>query len=97
MSNRKAIANFESTQVIGAIEKTATIISTTGSMLTACGHVTAFAHSETNLSWRPWYFVRQQSSTLARHQCVAADSVPSETVSLALFWLRGIIRGPTVI
>jgi len=30
MSNRKAIANFESTQVIGVIEKTATIISTTG-------------------------------------------------------------------
>lgn len=29
MSNRKAVANFESTQVIGIIEKTATIISTT--------------------------------------------------------------------
>jgi predicted PhzF superfamily epimerase YddE/YHI9 len=66
-------------------------------MLTACGHVTAFAHSETNLSWRPRYFVRQRSSTLAGHQCVAADRVLCETVSLALFWLRGIIRGPTVI
>jgi len=29
MSNRKAVANFESTQVIGIIDKTATIISTT--------------------------------------------------------------------
>jgi hypothetical protein len=29
MSNRKAVANFESTQVIGIIEKTATITSTT--------------------------------------------------------------------
>jgi hypothetical protein len=29
MSYRKAVANFESTQVIGIIEKTATIISTT--------------------------------------------------------------------
>jgi hypothetical protein len=28
MSNRKAVANFESTQVIGIIEKTATITST---------------------------------------------------------------------
>lgn len=97
MSNGKAVANFESTQVVGIIEKTATIISTTGYMLTACGHVTAFAHSETNLNWRPRYFVRQRSSTLAGQQCVAADRVHSETVSLALFWLRGIIRGPTVI
>lgn len=29
MSNRKAVANFESTQVVGIIEKTATIISAT--------------------------------------------------------------------
>jgi hypothetical protein len=29
MSNGKAVANFESTQVIGIIEKTATITSTT--------------------------------------------------------------------
>jgi hypothetical protein len=28
MSNRKAVASFESTQVVGIIEKTATIIST---------------------------------------------------------------------
>jgi hypothetical protein len=28
MSNGKAVANFESTQVVGIIEKTATIIST---------------------------------------------------------------------
>jgi len=31
-------------------------------MLTACGHVAAFAQSETNLSWRPRYFLRQRSS-----------------------------------
>jgi len=30
MSNGKAVANFESTQVVGIIEKTTTIISTTG-------------------------------------------------------------------
>jgi hypothetical protein len=75
MSNGKAVANFESTQVIGIIEKTATITSTTwvdADRMRACHR---FAHSETNLNWRPRYFLRQGSSAPdAQHQAPLLDT-----------------------
>ena len=79
MSKRKAVANSESTQVIGIIDKTTTIIPTTwedADRMRACH--------------------RSTSSILAGHQCVAADRVLSETVSLALLGFGGVIHGPTV-
>ena len=47
MSNRKAVANFESTQIIGFIGKTATIISTTwvgADRMRACHHFRALGN-----------------------------------------------------
>jgi hypothetical protein len=47
MSNRKAVANFESTQVIGIIDKTATITSTAwvdADRMRACHRFRAFGN-----------------------------------------------------
>jgi hypothetical protein len=88
MSNRKAVANFESTQVIGIIDKTTTIIPTTwedADRMRACHRFCALGNKS---ELATAYSLRQRSSAPdAQHQASLLDTnaLPLTGSSLRLF------------